>query len=205
MDILHPQSYFLYLALMRYEYLLIAALLLTGCGRRTMNVNLAKDLIVQTPQEGLKKEDLDVAKVSQIGGSEAIAETRLKVAFRFEKVGTEWVVREVRIGHGQWEKVANLLQALERVKIEETQESLNLIAEAILKYRQSNGNLPVFKDYVSLSDLLSPMYLTPLIRLDAWRRPLAAERPNANTILLRSAGPDGKFGTSDDICRTISP
>ncbi len=205
MDILHPQSYFLYLALMRYEYLLIAALLLTGCGRRTMNVNLAKDLIVQTPREGLKREDLDVAKVIQIGGSEAIAETRLKVAFRFEKVGTEWVVREVRIGHGQWEKVANLLQALERVKIEETQESLNLIAEAILKYRQSNGNLPVFKDYVSLSDLLSPMYLTPLIRLDAWRRPLAAERPNANTILLRSAGPDGKFGTSDDICRTISP
>ncbi len=192
---------------MRCGYLLTAILLLAvgGCGKRTVNVDYAKDLIAGIPQGALEKEDVEVIKVTQVGGSEAIAETRLKTAFRLEKVGGKWVVREVRIGHGQWEKIGNLLQALETVKIEETRKSLDRIAEAILKYRDSNGSLPAFKDYISLSDVLSPMYLTPLIRVDAWRRPLYAEHVNANTILLRSIGPDGLFATADDIIRTVPP
>jgi hypothetical protein len=190
---------------MRYRGFLIAMLLLTGCGGRTINTSLARKLIIAAPSENLKKEDVEVVKVSQFGRTEAIAETRLKTAFRFEKVGDKWVIREVRLGHGQWEKVENLVQALEAVKIEETRQMLGRIAEAILKYRESTGSLPVFKDYISLSDLLTPKYMTPLIRLDAWRRPLGAERRDANTILIWSAGPDGKNGTSDDICRTVPP
>ena len=81
---------------------------------------------------------------------------------------------------------------------------LDQVAEAVRKYRESTGNLPAFKDYIALSDQLSPQYLTPLIRLDSWRQPLEAERPNAETILLRSAGPDGKFGTADDIRHTVT-
>ena len=192
---------------MRWKYLLTAILLLAagGCGRRTVNVDYAKDLIAGIPQDALEKKDVDVVKVTQVGGSEAIAETRLKTAFRLEKVGGKWVVREVRLGHGQWEDLGNLLSALEAVKIEETRKSLDRIAEAILKYRDSKGSLPPFKDYISLSDVLSPMYLTPLIRLDSWRRPLYAEHVDANTILLRSIGPDGLFGTKDDITRTVPP
>lgn len=190
---------------MKLCHLLIAILLLTACGRRTIDANRARDLIIGTPQEVLEKEDVEVAFVRQVGGSEAIIETRLKAAFRLEKVQGRWIVREVRVGHGQWEKIGNLSKTLEAVRTEETRKSLDQIAEAILKYRESNGRMPVFKDYISLSDLLSPKYLTPLIRLDAWRRPLEVERPDADTILLRSAGPDGKFGTADDIRRTVPP
>ncbi len=81
---------------------------------------------------------------------------------------------------------------------------LDRIADAVRKYREATGSMPSFKDYIALSDLLSPKYLTPLVRLDAWRRPLAAERMDANTIRLVSAGPDGKFGTEDDL-RLIVP
>ena len=192
---------------MRHKYFLFAILLLAagGCGRRTVDVNFAKNLIAGISQDALEKQDVDVVKVSQVGGSEAIAETRLKAAFRFEKVGGKWVVYEVRLGNGQWEKISNLLQVLESAKIEETRKSLDRIAEAILKYRDSDGSLPAFKDYISLSDILSPMYLTPLIRLDAWRRPLYAEHVDADTIRLRSIGPDGLFGTKDDILRTVPP
>jgi len=190
---------------MRYAILLTAILSLTACGGRTIDANLARDLIEGIPQEALEKQDVEVVTVTQVGGSEAIVETRLKAAFRFERVQGKWVVRDVRIGHGQWEKISNLLQTLEALKTEQTRKSLDRIAEAILKYREANGSLPVFKDYVSLSDLLCPTYLTPLIRLDAWERPLAAERPDKNMILLRSAGPDGKFGTGDDILRTVPP
>ncbi len=159
---------------------------------------------MEIPATALEKEDLDVWKVTRVGGSEAIAETRLKTAFRLEKVHGEWTVREVRIGHGQWEKITNLLEALEAVKVEETKQILNRIADAIVEYRSSNGTLPVFKDYVDLSDTLSPKYLTPLIRLDSWKHPLSAERKDYTTLVLQSAGPDGKHGTNDDIRKTVS-
>ena len=189
---------------MKNGYLLVAILLLTACGGRKINANLAKNLIVEMPEEVLKDNDVEVVKVSQIGGTEAIAETRLKAAVRFKKVGNEWQIREVRLGHGQWEELSNLLKALEAVKAEETRKMLNRIAQAVVTYQRTNNTPPVFKDYVSLSDILSPMYLTPLIRLDAWRRPLRAERVDADTILVWSEGPDGESGTADDIRRTIS-
>jgi hypothetical protein len=188
---------------MRFEYLLISLLLLTACGGRSMNKNLARDLIIEIPGETLEKEDIEVIKVMQVSGSEAIAETTLKTAFRLEKVSGTWVVREVRIGNGQWEKVSNLFQAIEKVKSEETSGMLDKIDEAIRKYRNANGTLPVFKDYIGLSDLLSPKYITPLLRLDSWRRPFWAERTQTDTIVVRSAGPDGRYYTDDDLSRTI--
>ena len=188
---------------MRLQCALISVLLLTACGGRSINKNMTRDLIMGLPEEHLEEKDIEILNLTQVSGSEAIAETRLRTAFRLEKVRGMWVVREVRLGQGQWEKVSNLLQTLEKVKTEETGAMLDRIAEAILRYRKENLNLPVFVDYIGLSDLLSPKYLSPLIRLDAWRRPLAAERTGSGEILLRSAGPDGQFGTDDDIRRNV--
>jgi len=194
----------LYLACMRFPCLLFCIVLSAGCAGRSINTNRARNAIADMSQGALEKEDVDVVKVTSIGGSEAIAETRLKTAFRIEKVKGKWVVREVRLGHGQWEKASDLAAALEAVKTDETKRTLDRISEAIQKYRESTGKLPVFKDYIALSDQLSPAYLAPLIRLDSWKHPLAAEHTGADTIILQSAGPDGKLDTSDDIRLTIS-
>jgi hypothetical protein len=110
----------------------------------------------------------------------------------------------MRIGHDEWEKVDNFAKALDAAKTDDTRKMLDQIAEGIRKYREANGNLPPFKNYIALSDLLTPRYMTPLIRLDSWRQPLEATHPDANTILLRSAGPDGRFGTPDDIRITVT-
>ena len=91
------------------------------------------------------------------------------------------------------------MQTLNEVKTEETKKLLDRIAQAIQKYQESTGHLPAFDNYVALSDALSPEFLTPLIRLDAWRHPLEAQ-----SILIWSPGPDGKSNTSDDI-RKIFP
>ena len=168
-----------------------------------MNKNLARDLITKMPGEALEKKDVEVVNVMQTSGSEAIAETTLKTAFRIEKTGGKWVIREVRIGHGQWEKVSNLYETIERVKIEETGEMLNRLQEAIRKYRDATGKLPEFKDYIGLSDLLSPTYITPLIRLDSWRNPFWADRASTGSIIVRSAGPDGRYFTDDDLILTF--
>ena len=194
----------LYLANMRFLFPLLCILLTAGCTARSVNNNLARNAIIEIPQSALEKEDVAVAKVIRLGRTEAVVETQLKTAFRIEKVEGEWIVREVRIGHGQWQKVSSLAAALEAVKADETGKMLDQVAEAIRKYRESTGNLPAFKDYIALSDQLSPRFLSPLIRLDSWRQPLEAERPDAETILLRSAGPDGKFGTADDIRHTVT-
>ena len=193
-----------YLAFMRFLLPLLCILLTTACGGRSISNGHARDAILKIPQSELNDKDVNVAKVSMIGGSEAVVETQLKTAFRLEKSDGKWVVREVRIGHSQWEKVDNLAMALQAVKTSETREMLSQIAEAIRKYRENTGNLPAFKDYVALSDRLSPRFMTPLIRLDSWRQPLEATQPDAGTILLRSAGPDGVMNSSDDILLNVT-
>jgi hypothetical protein len=187
---------------MRAEFFLISLLLLTACGGRSMNKHLARDLIMAIPQEALEKKDIEVLSLLQPSRSEAVAETTLKASFRLEKVHGDWVVREVQLGHGQWEKVGNLIQALEKLKHEETQDMECKIANAIVRYREATGALPIFRNYIELSDALSPHFLTPLIRLDAWRRPFQAECIG-QVITIRSFGPDGRSQTTDDIVRTL--
>jgi hypothetical protein len=175
------------------------ALLLNGCGGRAINKKVALDVIADSPAAVLARSDIDILSITQVGPREAIAETALHSAFRLERVGSDWVIREVRVGKGQWEKLDNILLALVRVKIDETRGMLERIGAAIESYSQKNGRLPVFKDYVELSNALYPLYLSPLIREDAWGQPLFAYSSGANAVRLVSAGPDGKPGTADDI------
>ncbi len=177
----------------------ISALLLNGCGGRAINKKTARDVILGSRAGALKERDLGIVSVTQASPGEAIVETDLRTAFRLVKVGKEWQVREVRVGDGSWVKMDDLLRAILQVKIDETRALLERIASAIEAYRQKNGSLPKFKDYVQLSDALSPLYLSPVVRLDPWGNPLSAMLTAPNTVLLISAGPDGKLGTADDI------
>ncbi|MBP1596346.1 MAG: hypothetical protein H6Q05_1723 [Acidobacteria bacterium] len=183
----------------RYSGLLGLALLLCGCGGRAISKKLARDVIAESPASTLTRNDVDVISVTQMGASEAIVETYLHTAFRLRKTGGEWAVREVRVGKGQWETLDSILSALQRIKAEETQRMLDKIAAAIDAYRLKNRSLPPFTDYVQLSDALYPLYLSPLIREDAWDNPLSAFCPAPNTIRIVSAGPDGRPNTKDDI------
>ncbi len=187
---------------MRFLYFLFPVLFFSACGGRNLDNGAARRLILSLPQEALEKEDVEVVSVSQTSGSEAVVETRLKTAFHIERVHGRWEVKEVRLGHGQWEKISNLEQTLEMVRKEETNRMLDLISDAIRAYAQANGSLPQFKNYTALSDILSPKFMTPLIRLDAWRRPFEAERMD-KSIVIRSCGSDGEPGTVDDIRKSV--
>jgi hypothetical protein len=201
--LLHPATGLRYLDFMKICLFLAVVLLFTACAGRKITNRHAQSVISNNALAPLNDSDIEVVSVSQTSKSEAIVETKIKTAFRLEKKGNHWTVQEARPGHGQWEKMRNIEQALTQIKIAETQDMLNRIADAILLYKRSNGKAPVFKDYVSLSDILSPQYLTPLLRLDAWTRPLEAIPSAPSAILLRSAGPDGNIGTKDDISLTV--
>jgi hypothetical protein len=174
-------------------------LLITACGGRMLNKNMAQNLIAGLPGDILNQKDFLVDEVSQTNASNAIVRTRLNAAFRFQKVGGKWIASEVRLGNDQWEDIDDLVAALRRVKEEKTRGLLAKVGEAVEKYCLRTGKLPGFGDYDSLSDILAPEYLNPLIRLDAWERPLYALRLDANMIKILSAGADGKLGSSDDI------
>ena len=188
----------LYPAFMKRSVLLAILLLLSACGGRKMNDALARNLIVGMNSNAIHKNDVEIVNVRQISANAAVAETRALVAFKFENDNKAWRVREIRIGHGQWENIENLEKALTQVKTEETKELMAKVVEAIQKYRDVNQRFPVFKDFIDLSDQISPGFMTPLVRLDAWRVPFEASLSGEN-IVLRSAGPDGVMGTVDDI------
>ena len=184
---------------MKRFILFTTLLLLSACGGRKMNDTLARNLIIGMSNSGaLEKNDVEIVNIRQIASGDAVAETRARVAFRFENDGKTWRVREIRIGGGQWESVENIERALNQVKTEETGKLLTQIAEAIQKYREANKRFPIFKDFVDLSDQISPAFMTPLVRLDSWQKPLEATMSGGD-ILLRSAGPDGIMGNRDDI------
>jgi len=170
-----------------------------GCGGRSMNKGLARDILAGSPAGTLEDKDIEVVSVTQLGAGQAVVATNLRAAFRLRRSGGKWEVREVKIGNGEWESLDDILAALLRIKIEDTRRRLERIAAAIEAYRQKNGHLPVFKDYVQLSDALYPDFLSPLIRLDVWNHPLEASAVGANSIRIASAGPDGVPGTADDI------
>jgi len=196
----------LYICPMRYVNstcrlagLLGLALIANGCGGRAVNKKTARDVIIGARTGELTKGDLQVLSVTQVGPREAVVETQIHSAFRLQKVGNEWVVREVRVGQGQWEKLDNILSSLQQAKIEETRRSLEKVAGAVESYRKKNGRLPEFKDYIGLSDALYPLFLSPLIREDSWNHPLTAIQLDPATVRILSAGPDGKLNTPDDI------
>jgi hypothetical protein len=188
---------------MRYACILMGILLLTGCGGRQLNQRNVVNLLAENLHDALKKDDIDVVSVQQISGSVAIVETKLNTTFRLEKTGDSWTVREIRLGEGRWENITDIERAIEMVKIEETNKMLDRIATAIQGFAEENGRMPDFIDYVTLSDQLSPRFLTPLIRLDPWRRPFFADKKDADTVIVRSAGADGRYGTETDIIRVV--
>ncbi len=179
--------------------LLALALLLGGCGGRKISNQLARDAIIDSPAAALTSKDVEVVSITQMASGEAVVTTNLRAAFRIARTGGKWEIREVKVGNGDWESLDSILQALLQIKIGETRRRFEQIAASIEAYRAKYGRLPAFRNYVELSDALSPEFLKPLIRHDAWNHPLEAAMIGIDTIRLTSPGPDGKQGTQDDI------
>ncbi len=175
------------------------ALLVAGCGGRAVTKSTAQKALISLPSGVLDKKDVKILSVSQIGARDAVVETDLRAAFKLEKIRGEWAVREVRIGNDDWVQIDDLAEALIRIKSEQTRKFLEEIAASVARYREHNGRLPDFADYVGLSDALFPEFQSPAIRLDAWRQPFEAYRLDENTVRLISAGPDKRMGSADDI------
>lgn len=181
-------------------------LLLAVCGVLITRTRAAADL---TPKEARKiiaqmagiqlpSDAVRVREVSMAGNS-AVVVAQVETAFRFVKGDNgKWRVAEIRTGDRRWEDFDLLVRALNAEKTSRVRAELDSIATALESYRREHGFYVEAKTEAALIDHLNPRYLARIIRLDPWHQPYEYEATRSSFV-LRSAGPDGKANTADDI------
>lgn len=190
----------------RNRILSLFALITIGAGVLAFNASAAGDL---TPREARKliaqlagiQLPSDAVRVKEVSasGNSAIVVAQVETAFRFVKGDRDkWRVAEIRTGDRRWEDVDMLVRALNAEKASRVRAELETIATALESFRRERGFYVESKSEAVLVDQLNPRYLARVIRIDPWHQPYEYEGTRTS-FLLRSAGPDGKANTADDI------
>ena len=87
------------------------------------------------------------------------------------------------------EREKKIREAKEREAPQETRQRINNILDSVRLYYSNNRNWPDTLD--QLRD--------PINKKDAWGNSIQYKKTDDGSFEIRSAGPDGKFGTQDDI------
>lgn len=175
--------------------MLLSVLITSGCGRSMEKQ--AREQVRVLGGASLKKDAVEVTD-GKVSGNLATADVTIRTAVKLRQVDGNWVLDEVRLGDRRWEKVDRILAAIEAARIETTRDQMNQVIEGVREYRQAEGNLPSVDSYEALIDILSPAYIGSVIRLDSWDNPYILDQEDG-AFRIRSAGPDGKLGTDDDL------
>jgi hypothetical protein len=148
---------------------------------------------IQLPSDAVRIKD-----VSAMGTSATVI-AQVETAFKFDKASDgKWRVAEIRTGDRRWEDVDLLVKALNVEKSARARAELESMATALEAYRRERGSYLTSKSHAALIDNLNPRFLPRVIRVDPWNQPYEYEGTSASFV-LRSAGPDEKPNTADDV------
>ena len=186
--------------------LLMAILITVSLSLVAVNTRAAGDI---TPKEARKliarlagiELPSDAVRIKEISsfGNAVVVVAQVETAFRLVKGDNDkWRVAEIRTGDRRWEDLDLLVRALNAEKTSRVQAELETIATALESYRREHGFYVETKTEAALIDHLNPRYLSRVIRVDPWHRPYEYEGTH-DGFVLRSAGPDGKSNTADDV------
>lgn len=191
----------------RRNLILSLLILITlAAGLTAMNARAAGEL---TPKEARKliarlagielpSDAVRVRSISSFGDAYVVV-AQVETAFRVVKGdNNKWRVAEIRTGDRRWEDVDMLVRALNAEKTSRVRAELDAIATALESYRREHGFYIEAKTEAALIDHLNPRYLARIIRVDAWNTPYEYEG-SRTSFVLRSAGPDRKSNTADDL------
>ena len=161
----------------------------------------ARRLIARMAGIQLPSDAVRIKEVSAMGNSATVI-AQVETAFRFDKNGDgKWRVAEIRTGDRRWEDVDMLVKALNSEKTARARAELESIATALESFRRDRGGYVEAKTEAALIDTLNPRYLARVIRIDPWHQPYEYEGTRTSFV-LRSAGPDEKPNTADDVTIT---
>ena len=191
----------------RHNFVLSLLLVITfGIALTAINARAAGEL---TPKEARKviarlagielpSDAVRVKSISSFGDAYVVV-AQVETAFRVVKGDNDkWRVAEIRTGDRRWEDVDMLVRALNAEKTSRVHAELETIATALESYRREHGFYVEAKTEAALIDHLNPRYLARIIRVDPWHNAYEYEGTRTNFV-LRSAGPDGKSNTADDL------
>jgi hypothetical protein len=153
---------------------------------------------VEVPSDAVRIQEVDPMPIPLASQPSATVVAWVRVDARLTNDKSGWRVAELRTGNRDWVKLERVVAAVNEEKLKHARSELDLIATALEKFRKDRGFYIVSDKQEVAIDYLSPRYLTRVIRVDPWQRPYQylGERDH---FTLRSAGPDGKADTPDDI------
>jgi type II secretion system (T2SS) protein G len=159
---------------------------------------LGRLLGVDSPSDAVRIQIVEPMAVPLASQASATVVAWVKVDARLVNDKTGWRVSELRTGSRDWAKLEPLVAAVNGEKQRIAREEMELIARALEKFRRERGFYVVSDSQAVAIDHLSPRYLAQVIRVDPWNQPYKYQGERDH-FTLRSAGPDGKPDTSDDI------
>jgi len=161
----------------------------------------ARKLIANMAGIQLPSDAVRIKEISSFGNSVVVV-AQVETAFRMVKGDKDkWRISEIRTGDRRWEDLDTLMRALNAEKTARARAELESIATALESFRRERGFYLESKSEAALIDSLNPRYLARVIRVDPWHKPYEYEGGRSGFV-LRSAGPDGKADTADDITIT---
>lgn len=160
---------------------------------------LVADLFkVELPSDAVRIKEISTLGLPAGTETSALAVSLVQSEFRLRKVEDGWQVTDFRTGNHDWISMSGVSASIDQAKRFRAMEELKSIAQALSEYRKQRGAYVVSDKHRILIDHLSPTYLKHVIRLDPWHHPYQYQGDVGN-FTLRSAGPDGKADSSDDI------
>ena len=186
------------------HFLLLTCLMLSACTGARLSHDEARKKIAEIGRSNLVPAAIEIRRIVSQTNTEAIAEATITLAFQFKRDNpdAEWRIQAVRLGDREWISLDELLAGINEGRRRATTDGMQKLAEAVEKYRTTNGALPNAGDIVTLTDILNPRYMSELVREDGWGKPIFYEVTGPTAFRLTSDGPDGRRGTADDIVIT---
>jgi len=174
---------------------------LTACASsRKLSPETARTRILNLGLMEIEGKTLEVRKVRQIGGKQAVAEASLNMVFQLTRNSRgKWEVEAVRFSDGNWVQVETFRQALDMTRERQTRQDLSKLVNGIEEYKKIHGRYPRAESLSGLNDLLFPRHMATSIRFDAWGRPFILQRTGPEGLQILSSGADGIRGNEDDI------
>lgn len=153
---------------------------------------------VEVPSDAIRIQEVSPLAIPLASRPSATVVAWVRIDARLSTDKSGWRVTELRTANHDWVALEPLAAAVNGEKQKQVRTDLELMAQALEKFRKERGSYVVSDNHGVAIDHLSPRYLAQVIRLDPWHQPYKY-LGDRDHFTLRSTGPDGKPDTPDDL------
>jgi hypothetical protein len=153
---------------------------------------------IDVPSDAVRIQEVNPMPLPLASRASAVVVAWIRVTARLVNEGKGWQVSELRTGNRDWVKLQPQVDALNEKKAAQARSEIATMVDSLKRYCQERGFCVVSDRHAVLIDHLNPRYLSKVIRIDPWNHPYKYDGQR-DRFSIRSAGPDGKDQTADDI------